>query len=700
MKSISLKWILVGIIILMISIPVISLGTISYNTSKQATFSQIEDILKQQAQQVALYVNEVDEIIEVTQEGVEKQAKSISSEQAKVVYELIQSGNSAEEIKSALSKIVIGKTGYIWIVDYDGNYVLSKDRARDGENIYGAKDSNGVYFIQEAIAKAKKLTGNQIDYQIYPWQNAGEDKARTKIAALLHIPQRGWVVGVGTYYDEFVETGVDHLQEMKEKIAEMVVGKTGYIYILDSDGNYILSQNMARDGENIWDAKDSDGNYFIQEIVKKAHNLKDGEADIQYYPWKNTGENSARMKLAGVSYVPDADYIIGVSAYQEDFLDGLKQIQNVTLIVAIISIVLGSILAYLFAQMIAKQMAAIIEVVKVVASGDLRNEAKIKTSITEMNVFVESFNKMIRSVSGLISKVIASADMAASSAEELSASSEEVNASVQQVSSTIQEIAKGAQNLSKNANDVSEKSKKTEGSANTGAKSAESVKDKMSSISETTKAGAEQVRSLGEKSEKIGQIVETINNISEQTNLLALNAAIEAARAGDAGRGFAVVADEVRKLAEETGKATNTISELITNIQSEIGNSVQTMDENTRQVDEGVDAVNEALMAFQAIPTLVQDVNSSISEISSVAEENAAGSEEVSSSIEEVTSSMQQVSSAAQTLSKNADDLRNIVMQFKISNSSYSTVSEQPKKDFKKSDDKSNKTELPKELLE
>ena len=74
---------------------------------------------------------------------------------------------------------------------------------------------------------------------------------------------------------------------------------------------------------------------------------------------------------------------------------------------------------------------------------------------------------------------------------------------------------------------------------------------------------------------QINNVVNLINDIADQTNLLALNAAIEAARAGEHGRGFAVVAEEVRKLAENTQKATSTISV-----------SIKTLQQGTNEIDE------------------------------------------------------------------------------------------------------------------
>jgi hypothetical protein len=42
-------------------------------------------------------------------------------------------------MREALLKIKIGETGYVWVLDSKGNYVVSQDGKRDGQNIMGPK---------------------------------------------------------------------------------------------------------------------------------------------------------------------------------------------------------------------------------------------------------------------------------------------------------------------------------------------------------------------------------------------------------------------------------------------------------------------------------------------------------------------------------------------------------------------------------
>jgi methyl-accepting chemotaxis protein len=335
--------------------------------------------------------------------------------------------------------------------------------------------------------------------------------------------------------------------------------------------------------------------------------------------------------------------------------------------IAIVAIFLISLIGFILMQSIVRPMKQLEDVTRTVASGDVSvtADAELLAQAGELGNLGKSFSEMTTNLHHLVTNIRSTVHTSSNSAEELSASAEEVSASIEQVSSTVQEIAKGAQTLSKSVSDVALQSKQAGESALLGSKSAQAVKQKMNAISESTQAGASQIKALGEKSKRIGDIVQTINGISEQTNLLALNAAIEAARAGDAGRGFAVVADEVRKLAEESKKATATITELIGTIQGEINTSVQTMEHNSTQVGESMTTISSAIETFEDIPIIVDQLNKAIAMISSIAEENAAGAEEVSASIEQVTSAMTQVASAAQQLSTSSSQLQQMVNKFK-----------------------------------
>ena len=112
---------------------------------------------------------------------------------------------SAESLRKAIMSTVVGKTGYIWVIDSRGHYIISKDGKRDGEDISQAQDANGSYFIQEICRKAKELDSDEIAEQRYPWKNSSEEEARMKIARIKYFPQWDWIIGASAYEDEFFD---------------------------------------------------------------------------------------------------------------------------------------------------------------------------------------------------------------------------------------------------------------------------------------------------------------------------------------------------------------------------------------------------------------------------------------------------------------------------------------------------------------
>ncbi|MFH1563384.1 MAG: Cache 3/Cache 2 fusion domain-containing protein [Nitrospirota bacterium] len=161
-------------------------------------------------------------------------------------------------------------------------------------------------------------------------------------------------------------------EALKNIIAKEIIGKTGYVFVLDSEGNYIVSKDRKRDGEWIWEEKDADGRFFIQEMIKKAkESIKTKNLPIIYYPWKNIGETAARSKFAVLTYIPEWDWIIGVIAYQDDFFDQLYAVRNITAIVLVLSIIIGTVILLLFVRRIIKPVNDLHRATEEVMKGNL-----------------------------------------------------------------------------------------------------------------------------------------------------------------------------------------------------------------------------------------------------------------------------------------------------------------------------------------
>jgi signal transduction histidine kinase len=346
--------------VVLVSIPAMILGYVNFQAARQHSYAQMEEKLTEQTilvdQVVKRAVNQLKAVRQLTDERV----KGLVKEQAEMVYYLTLKTKEKENLMDILAEITIGETGYIWILSYDGYYILSKKRLRDGEDIWNAKDANGWKFIQTMIKKAKMLDPGQLAFETYPWQNIGEDVPRKKIAALLHFPEQKWVMGVSTYHDELYDVSYKEgvLEDIKKQLASISIGKLGYIWVLggkgDHKGHYIVSKDRKRDGEDILNAKDFEGNFFIKEMVEESIALFESGAQnkvgIKYYPWKNIGESKPTKKLSAYIYVPQLDWVVGTSAYEADFLTQLKKFKLQTAWIVLLSVLVGSAVLFFTAE--------------------------------------------------------------------------------------------------------------------------------------------------------------------------------------------------------------------------------------------------------------------------------------------------------------------------------------------------------------
>jgi len=411
------------------------------------------------------------------------------------------------------------------------------------------------------------------------------------------------------------------------------------------------------------------------------------------------------MSLLQKAVETEDDTVHGLT---EDIMNSGKITERTNMIVSIVVIIMGIIVALVFARMIVKPILQVVGRLQVVAEGDFSGEEMLTTSKDEVGKLILTMYKMVYGLREVIQQVRLTSEQVAASSEELTASAEQTSIATEQISKSIQEvsegvthqvasvkksndivgeISKGMEQVASSIQSVAELTVETNERSTVGNDIVNRTIQQMNNVQSQVKETSFVINELGAKSDEIGQIVELITLIANQTNLLALNAAIEAARAGEHGRGFAVVADEVRKLAEQSGDAAGQISGLVGQIQEETRKAVESMEKGTSSVGSGIDMVIETGEAFKHITSMIEDISSQSQEVSAiveqvnassqgmvqmiqdvvyVSEQSAGNSQNVAASAEEQFASMEEITTSAKSLSKVAEDLQDLVRKFKV----------------------------------
>jgi signal transduction histidine kinase/HAMP domain-containing protein len=153
----------------------------------------------------------------------------------------------------------------------------------------------------------------------------------------------------------------EHMKTLHEAIEQIVIGQTGYVFVLggkgEDQGHYIISKNGQRDGEDLTHITDAQGHKFIQSIVSKAIACQPGEVATVRYPWQNPGEKAPRWKVARITYYAPWDWVIGATAYEDEinqsialFSRGYQDMIRMFGLVAVVVAIVAGIITWLYAR--------------------------------------------------------------------------------------------------------------------------------------------------------------------------------------------------------------------------------------------------------------------------------------------------------------------------------------------------------------
>ncbi|TCZ81083.1 methyl-accepting chemotaxis protein [Paenibacillus albiflavus] len=455
----------------------------------------------------------------------------------------------------------------------------------------------------------------------------------------------------------FISLNTDNLSSFTKTIQ---IGKSGFGYLMTSNGNLLTHPDEDKIAKNISDVFDPEEIAKFQETV-----LKDEQGMFEF-----TGQDHITREIS-YNLIPSTGWHLITSMVNDEVYGSLKTIETASLLIGLITTIVVAAIALYFSTKTTKPIINISDTVKKLATGDLTPRLAVNRK-DELGQLADNMNQMLNSFTEIIGKVNLAAEQLSASSEELTAAavesvsiSKHISQSNQEVvtagegqlqgakqtSIAMGEMASGVQRIAESSAFVTEAAQTSIHEVQQGRVAINQAVDQMKSINESVAKSAQDLQALESYSQKIGEIVTIITGITNQTGLLSLNASIEAARAGDQGRGFAVVANEVKKLAEQSSTSAADITKLIQEVQSYTSRAVQAMSKGVQDVENGSELINKAGQIFNQVTMTFQEISDQIQEVSAASEEMSAGTEEVTASMSEIVNMTQATHGYAQDIS-------------------------------------------------
>ena len=430
----------------------------------------------------------------------------------------------------------------------------------------------------------------------------------------------------------------------KRHIKAIRIGKSGYVYMMDEKGNFVV--HPKKEGKNFA------GHAYVDRI------RRDKKGGFLEYTSAATGQE----KIVAYRYIAPWRLWIIPGVNKADYFEGIQKSFVIWFgVLGLAMVAILTLLNYITGMSILGPVQELDDVAKDLAEGEgdltkrlpIKSDDEIGLAGRYVNRFIEKIQELVirakesgMATLGKVSLLGKKIDTVAESARQTSEATARTQALADEIRETVDASLELSRETKERIDTVASQMRDVTGAI-------DEIADQIGHTAHIEGDLTKQFAQLKEQAASITDVLQMIYEIADQTNLLALNAAIEAARAGEHGRGFAVVADEVRKLAERTQKSLGEINATITVVTQSIADAGTLMGRNAQNIEELLHRSGEAKETIEAF-------YGQLSETAKLSDTNFESTRTIVEKIERILESIGRINALSSTNSDEAQQMREI----------------------------------------
>ena len=304
-----------------------------------------------------------------------------------------------------MRNVSYGKNDYIFAVDTKYNLVVHPDPHMINVNLYNLQDIDGVFIIRKLVEAAMATDDGEIGFVKYKWYRKGKQQYEPKLSGAFYYKPFNWIIGTGVYIKDIDEM-VEHrkkvmLKKLRLQLSRIKIGKTGYIFIFDQNGQMIYHPLIQ--GKNAIKLKLKDpvtGRLMYDELVEAAK--KPWGKNFLEYMWNHPDdkEHFIYPKISWCAREKNTGWYIVASMYKEDVERPVRKFVRLVIFSTVVILVILGIILLILLMMLLRPIRSLCLVCDRVRNGDFSVRAPEDIE-GEIGFLVRQFNRMVASIDKL-----------------------------------------------------------------------------------------------------------------------------------------------------------------------------------------------------------------------------------------------------------------------------------------------------------